>query len=484
MLALSATLSPLLLRAQTAVTLDSCRAMALHHNKLLLAARERVTAAHNERKAAFTNFLPKVSATGIYLHNQKELSLLSDKQKTALNQLGTSTQNSLLAAMEQIVAVNPLLEPLLSPLAGMDIATPLNGLGQSMTNALRTDTRNVWAGALSLTQPLYMGGKVKAYYQITRDAERLAHEQLETERQQTILHTDEAYWQVVSLTEKQKLAKSYLHLTRTLQTDVQKLIAAGMATKADGLSVTVKVNEAEISLTEAEDGVTLSRMVLCRLCGLPLDTPLLLADESDTTEIPLPLLPTDNGEDNITVALANRPELHSLELLTSIRRQQVTVTRAEYLPTIALTANYLVSNPSLFNGFERKFGGTWNIGVIVKIPVFNWGEGYYKTKSAQAETLTAQYELEDARELIGLQVSQSGLEVKEAYKKQTMALNHLGEAEENLRYARLGFREGVIPASQVLEAQTAWLAAQSALLDARIGIRLAEVSLRKALGEL
>ena len=42
-----------------------------------------------------------------------------------------------------------------------------------------------------------------------------------------------------------------------------------------------------------------------------------------------------------------------------------------------------------------------------------------------------------------------------------MAEKNLEKADENLRYATLGFEEGVIPASNVLEAHTAWLSAQS-----------------------
>ena len=74
----------------------------------------------------------------------------------------------------------------------------------------------------------------------------------------------------------------------------------------------------------------------------------------------------------MNTALANREELKSLELASKIYRQKVNVARANYLPSIGLTANYLFTNPSLFNGFENKFRGTWAVGVVVKIPVFHF----------------------------------------------------------------------------------------------------------------
>lgn len=84
------------------------------------------------------------------------------------------------------------------------------------------------------------------------------------------MNTDQAYWQVISLINKKKLAQSYLQLVSQLDSDVDKMITEGVATKADGLSVKVKVNEAEMKLTQVDNGLSLSKMVLCQLCGLPL----------------------------------------------------------------------------------------------------------------------------------------------------------------------------------------------------------------------
>ena len=63
--------------------------------------------------------------------------------------------------------------------------------------------------------------------------------------------------------------------------------------------------------------------------------------------------------------------------------------------------NYMVTNPSVFNSFENKFKGMWNVGVMVQIPIWHWGEGIYKTRAAKAEARIAQYQLQDAREKIG-----------------------------------------------------------------------------------
>lgn len=466
-------------KAQNFLSLDSCRALALANNKDLLISNEKINAAHYQRKAAFTNYLPNFSATGAYMRNQKEFSLLNNDQKAALSGLGTNLAGPIQQVAAGIIATHPDLEPLISSLSGK-LLPALDQAGNSLVDALRTDTRNVYAGAITLTQPLYMGGKIRAYNKITKYAEELAQEQHHGGMQEVIMSTDQAYWQVISLVNKKKLAEGYLKLLQQLDGDVEKMINEGVATKADGLSVRVKVNEAEMTLTKVEDGLSLARMLLCQLCGIDLSSPITLADENMED---IPLLTTDPHFD-LSTAYENRPEIRSLELATQIYQQKVNVTRAEHLPSIALMGNYMVTNPSVFNSFENKFKGMWNVGVMIQIPIWHWGEGIYKTRAAKAEARIAQYQLQDAREKIELQVNQAAFKVKEAGKKLVMSSKNMEKAEENLRYATLGFKEGVIATSNVLEAQTAWLSAHSEKIDAQIDVKLTEIYLKKSLGTL
>lgn len=469
------------IQAQRTLNLDSCRTLALSNNKELRMSKEKVNAAHYQQKAAFTNFLPKIDMMGTYMRTEKEISLLSDDQKSAISNIGTAVA-PMGQKLQQILSSDPSLAPLLTPLQSVMGTLPgaLNQVGQGMVDALRTDTRNMFGGMVTLTQPILMGGKIIAYNKITKFAEQLAESQHATELQDVILNTDQAYWQVISLVNKKKLAESFLDLVKKLDSDVSKMVAEGVATKADELSVKVKVNEAEMTLTKVENGLSLSKMVLCQLCGIPLDTPITLADESMENIT----LPDTYIEGNVNTALSNREELKSLELASKIYRQKVNVTRSEFLPSVGLTATYLVTNPSLVNGFERKMRGMWGVGMMVKIPVFHWGEGIYKVKAAKAEANIAQYKLDDVKEKVELQVTQATYKVNEATKKLAMAEKNMAKANENLRYANLGFQEGVIPTSNVLEAQTAWLSAQSGKIDAQIDVKMSEIYLNKSMGTL
>lgn len=334
-----------------------------------------------------------------------------------------------------------------------------------------------------LRQPIYMGGAITALNNIALINEQLAANDADAKMQATLYSIDQAYWLVVSLKQKKALAESYLGLVKKLDDDVNKMIKQGVATRAAGLKVDVKVNEAEMQLTQVEDGLTLAKMLLCQLCGLPMDRDITLADEN-RKQLNVNLNELSTTVADKASANTNRPELRLLQNAINISEQATKLVRATYLPHILLTGGYIVSNPNLFNSFERKLAGTWNVGIIVQVPVWNWFEGAYKVRASKAATSMAQMELYDAQEKINLQITQSEFKVKEAHKRLLMARKNIKSAEENLRCANVGFKEGVMETTEVMAAQTAWQQAKSQQIDAEVEVKMAQVNLQKSLGVL
>ena len=469
--------------AQQLLTLDSCRALALKNNKQLSVARVQREVAANVRRSARTKYLPHVSALGAYEWTSREISILNDDQKTALSGLGNTMAGSLTSSLGPYAQI---LRPALQQRLGNDLqglTGMLNQGGQRVVDAFRTDTRNVFAGAVMLTQPVFMGGAIVAMNKMADLGEQMAQNTADMQQQTTLYGIDQAYWQVVSLRHKQRLAESYLQLVKKLDGDVEKMIAEGVATRSEGLSVSVKVNEAEMACQKVGDGLALSRMLLCQLCGLPIDGQVTLADE-ELADLGQHSQPTLQQSDAREQAMTRRPELKLLQNTVDMSRQLTHVLKAGNLPQVLLTGGYAISNPNVFNGFERKFGGFWNVGVMVRVPVWNWGDVAYKVRASKGATTIASLQMEEAREKIELQVSQSSFRVKEAQRKLQLAKASTARADENLRTANLGFTEGVISSTTVMEAQTAWLQAQSQMIDAQIDLRLSEVNMRKALGVL
>lgn len=479
-----------LAHAQQPLSLDSCRSLALRNNKQLNIAKLKQDVARYTRKAARTKYLPKVDVAGGYEFFSKEISLLNSQQKSAFNGLGSNAisglapnLSSLLTSMAQQGIITPEMAQQLGGVFNKmapQLSEAGNKLGQSITDAFKTDTKNIWSGAVMVRQPIFMGGAIIAANKIADLSEQMAASDLTLQQQSTLYDIDQAYWMVVSLRQKEQLAHSYRDLVKKLSDDVDKMIKQGVATKADGLKVDVKVNEADMQVTQVEDGLVLARMLLCQLCGLPMDSPITLADENSKSLEPS--LADSYAATDTTYAA--RPEIQMLEHAVGISEQTTRLIRAAYLPHVALTGGYLISNPNVFNGFERKFAGVWNVGVLVQIPVWNWFEGSYKVRAAKASTAIATMQLSDVRQKVGLQVAQSQFKLKEAVKKYNMATQNMKSAEENLRCANMGFKEGVMEVTDVMTAQTAWQMAQSQKIDAEVGVKLSQVNVKKALGIL
>ena len=234
-------------QAQQTLSLDSCRAMALRNNKTLSAARLQQDMAHYKVKAAKTKYLPHISALGGYELTSREISLLSDEQKGALSSAGTHATGALqsditsaLTGLAQQGAISPELANGLGNLfgqVGSKLGSVVDGVGQKVVDALRTDTRQMFAVAVMLTQPIYMGGGIIAANRMAKIGEEMAANNIEATTQATLHSIDQAYWMVVSVNHKKQLAESYLNVVKKLDDDVQKMIAEGVATRADGLKV-------------------------------------------------------------------------------------------------------------------------------------------------------------------------------------------------------------------------------------------------------
>ena len=477
-------------QAQQTLTLDSCRAMALRNNKTLSASRLQLDMARYNKKAAKTKYLPHISALGGYELTSREISLLSKDQKSALSNAGTNTtgalHNDIAGALTNLAQQGILTPEQASNLGGMfgqvgsKIGEAVNHVGQNIVDAFRTDTRQMYALSVMLTQPIYMGGAIIAANRMADIGEEMAQNNIEASTQNTLHSIDQAYWTVVSVHHKKQLAESYLAVVKKLDDDVSKMIHEGVATRADGLKVDVKVNEAEMSLTQAENGLALAKMLLCQLCGMDVDSDITLADENADNIVEQ----ADDAQADRAVAMENRPELKLLQNSADMSRQATRLVRAAYLPQVLLTGGYVATNPNVFNGFERKLSGMWNVGVMVRVPLWNWMEGTYKVRASRIATTIVELERDDIREKIDLQVSQSQFKVKEANRRLAMATKNVENAEENLRCANLGFKEGVIPTTDVMAAQTAWVQAQSQKIDAEVDVKMSQVNLKKALGVL
>lgn len=425
------------------LTLQQCRDLAIAADKELAIAGRKQEIAGYDRKSALANWFPEISATGTYQYNSRDLSLLPESVSEFLNAEG-----------------------------------PLYDLRVEVDKALTLDVTNVFAGAVTVVQPVFMGGKIINADRMARLAVDIADIGYEDRLQQTLLSVDMAYWQTVSVAARKRLAESYSELLQQAVSDVTLLEAQGMATGSDVLSVKVKANEADILCTKADNALTLSKMFLARLCGMGTDSDFVLSDENADTIVTSGPVP-ERTDKEITAA---RADLRMLSLTADICDRRVAAVRADMLPQVVLTGSYVVTNPNMFHSFQNSFGGFFNVGVSVRIPITHGGERLQKTRKAKAEAAIMREKLAQAEEMAAMEAAQLRHRWDEAVRRVGMAGENLSAAEENLRTATVGFNEGIIAFTALSAAQTAWLQANTEYIDASIELNICSSALRKAEG--
>ena len=253
------------------LTLEDCRQMAVEESRVLDQARIQKEMAGYDRKIAMANYFPKVTATGAYIYNNRDVNLISEEQSQRLTSAGTALDNAFWDALKgrvDVVENATLRQMALDALAQMqaspnrlDIASPINAIGQEVDAALHPDLHNIWAGTVVVEQPVFVGGKIIYSNQMARLAEQLAQSKYEMTESDILLDVDQAYWQIVSVAGKKRLAESYAGLLHHLEEDVNHAMEAGVATEADALQVKVKANEADMMLTRSEESCDKNMMI-------------------------------------------------------------------------------------------------------------------------------------------------------------------------------------------------------------------------------
>lgn len=464
--------------AQQSLSLADCKSLALEQNFKIRIAKEDIGTSEALSLSARTNFFPNISANGLYNRSNRKLSLLSGDE---------------LMPVVPFSSINPetgQFDPNLDP-ANTFVFNPVSGgllydkdgnpVFQNYTwlpqNQFEIGNKNLFMAGANLTQPIYMGGKIRELYRISKLNSKIAELKLTQEQNELMYSVEENYWRVISVQEKVKMLENYINLLSKLKTDLEGLYSEGIIIKNDILRVDVKTNEAQLNLFKATNGLKLSQMALCQIIGLPFETEIILADSLGGYSLELP------QAISLESALANRPEFEMLNQATGIAQAGVNIMRSRYLPNIGLSGGYTFLNPNPYNGFSNEFGGDWNVGVAINLPIFHWNDRAHTMCAARHEQKKVELQLAEAREQISLQLKQAQFLVDENQKKIIMATKNLELANENLRVTRDSFAEGMVKTTDVLEAQALWFDAYSNLIDARMENQLSIVNLRKVMGQ-
>lgn len=440
------------------LTPEDCRTMALEHNRTFKNASLGTFNAKDNLKGYRANYLPKISATGNYLYSTGKLDFTIPG-----GYLPTFVPNLQTGGMDpNILTTLPDGTPIFKEYAWM----PDIDLGLKIAS--------VFSAGVMAEQPIYMGGKVRSSVKMGKLGVELSSLNEKRTEAEVIEQTDNAYWTYVKTRELLKCADSYKAVVDEFYRQMRDAAEVGLKTKNDLLKVQVRLNEAELRLRQAENGVRLARMNLCRNIGLPLTTQELEVSDS---------LDADTRLMGNSLDVTARPEYRMLEKQVELKKQNVNMTRSDFLPQIAAVASYNYTNGGKFNG-ETLFNSPSFIGgVTMSIPIFHWSEGRKKVSVAEREMEMSRNEFEDLAEKMQLELMQAIYTFEESELEVALTEKSVAQAEENMRMSRDQYDAGMETLGDYLEAQALWQKAQSDLVQAKSAKRFAYTKYLKAAGK-
>ena len=446
------------------LTLAEARAKALEQNKEIKKANLTVEQTGYDVKTYKSNYFPRVSLVAIDAYSSSQGDFTIQGGNLPIYTWNPSTGQYVPNVMPQEDGTYKMTQYAMFP-----------------DKTIEYKIKNIFNAGIQLKQPLYMGGKITAAYNMAKLGHQMAKDNIRLTESEVLVRTDEAYSQAVRAKELAQVAQSYKALLTELQKNVESAVKHGMKTRNDQLKVQVKLNEAELSIQKAENAYRLARMNLSQIMGydqLNYDYDVVSPDSQS-------IEPNTLVQDVLNAPNINsRPEVTLLQSKTTLSSEQVKLAKSEFMPNLAL-----LGGASYTNGIEvagrkliDKISGY--VGVTLNIPILTFGERGSKIRSAKAKHQLAEMEEQDLHEKMQLELMQCQNNYNEAQTELQLCQHSLEQAKENMRLTRKQYDVGLEPLSELLDAQALWQSCSANLVEARCQLQLAETKLLKAAGQL
>ena len=425
------------------LSLDSCLSLAQRNNKQILASQAQTRQAAFAVKSMRANFLPNIALSGNGFWNSSSGLLLSIPQ-TWLPCYDLSSGSSV-----------PTGSSAYFP--GMDVDY---------------ETGTVWRGSVSVTQPIYTGGKVTTAYRMAQLSEQMAQTQESLSRQEIYVEVVEAYTLLVRAQEMQRVARQHHALLSELLQNVQSAVQHGMKLSNDQLKVQVRLNDSKLAVHRADNARRLATKNLCQVIGI---------EYRETIEADTVLLQPALQD---AIKESSRPERQLLDQQVEMAHSQARLALADMLPQVGLQGGYGYMHGLKVGDETVLDGGSFSLTLNVSIPIFHFGGQINKVRAAEAKAEQVELERQQLDEKMQLELSQAADILDEAALEASLAVRSLAQADENLQLSRKQYEAGMESISDLLEAQTLWQQAYANMVESRCAKYLAHVKYLKAAGLL
>jgi outer membrane protein len=328
--------------------------------------------------------------------------------------------------------------------------------------------------------PLFTGGRLAAQQQAAEAERAGAGHDVRTVTGDVALETANAYWSLVTARQSQRVLSDAVQSYEAHLTDAENRERLGLSARNEVLSVQVERDRAQLNALRARNEAQLAQANLARLLGLDDGRALEPAESLDQPARPTPAL-----EPMVQEALGARPERTAAMARIGAAEARVRVERSARLPQASFNAGFDYSNPNRrILPPEAAFQDSWDVNVNLTWNAFDSGRTSAAVARAQAQLDAARSQLLDIDRRVRLQVTQRALDLDTARAAAEVAERGLEAARESHRVASERYRAGVLPSSELLDAEVALLRAGLDRTETHAQTRLAEAALDRALGRI
>jgi ABC-2 type transport system ATP-binding protein len=363
---------------------------------------------------------------------------------------------------------------------------------------------------LGLALPLYTGGRITG--NVTANAQQLAAASQDAAggRAELALETATAYWNLLTSRDSERVLAESLAAFDAHLKEARDRHDAGLAASNEVLAVAVQHDQAELARLQAANAAAVANANLLRLLDLPPDARIdptePLAEPAPTAAEPAQSPPSLGGQparltdaggqpapaalagaaptpEILAAATAARPEILALRSRIAANRAAAGAVRAALRPQASLSGGYDYADPNpRILPLEDRWRTSWSIGATVSLSLFDGGRTAAAAAQIDAQADALAHRLDDLERHVRLEVTQRVLDLATARQAAVVAARSLDSAQENVRVAHDRYHEGVIPSSELLDAETALLRAGLDRTAAQAQVRLALANLDRALG--
>ncbi len=335
------------------------------------------------------------------------------------------------------------------------------------------ETDNDFNNSLTLSVPIYHGGRLHNQRKQTLYALDSAELSLEDTKQDIKLQTTQAYYEILRCRDMMKVREEEI---TALQEHLNKSTIRykeGVVAKSDILASTVSLADAKQNYVTARGDYEKSLANLNNIIGLPTDTPLLISDEMNSTTYE----PTE--ESCIEYALENRPDYFSAEYAIKQAEAAIKIAEAGRKPTVDASISKAAEGDRIFKSDTRR---DWQAGLTLQWNIFDNGVTSASVNEMRARLKKSQSVAAQLGDSIRLEVHNAYIDLRTAEENISTTQIAVARAEEDYHLAQIRYVEGVGTNLEVIDAQEKLTQARTNYFSALYSYHVAKATLEKAMG--